>query len=79
MTGYDIDVYREDDEVSEDVELKEFADEIDEWILDEFIKIGCDTARSVLNLDEADLVTRTDLEAETIREVMSILKTELDA
>jgi len=79
LTGYDIDVYREDDEVSEDVELKEFADEIDEWILDEFIKIGCDTARSVLNLDEADLVTRTDLEAETIREVMSILKTELDA
>ena len=79
MTGYDIDVYREDDEVSEDVELKEFADEIDEWILDEFIKIGCDTARSVLNLDEADLVTRTDLEAETIREVMSILKTELES
>ena len=79
LTGYDIDVYREDDEVSEDVELKEFADEIDEWILDEFIKIGCDTARSVLNLDEADLVTRTDLEAETIREVLSILKTELDA
>ena len=79
LTGYDIDVYREDDEVSEDVELKEFADEIDEWILDEFIKIGCDTARSVLNLDEADLVTRTDLEAETIREVVSILKAELDA
>ena len=79
LTGYDIDVYREDDEVAEDVELKEFADEIDEWILDEFIKIGCDTARSVLNLDEADLVTRTDLEAETIREVVSILKAELDA
>ena len=79
LTGYDIDVYREDDEVGEDVELKEFADEIDEWILDEFIKIGCDTARSVLKLDESDLVTRTDLEAETIREVVSILKTELEA
>ena len=79
LTGYDIDVYREDDEVGEDVELKEFADEIDEWILDEFIKIGCDTARSVLNLDEEDLVKRTDLEAETIREVVSILKTELEA
>ena len=79
LTGYDIDVYREDDEVSEDVELKEFSDEIDEWILDEFVKIGCDTARSVLKLEEADLVTRTDLEAETIREVMSILKKELDA
>ena len=78
LTGYDIDVYREDDEVADDVELKEFADEIDEWILDEFIKIGCDTARSVLNLEEDDLVTRTDLEAETIREVLSILKTELD-
>jgi N utilization substance protein A len=79
LTGYDIDVYREDDEVSEDVELKEFADEIDEWILAEFTKIGCDTARSVLNLEEEDLVKRTDLEAETIREVISILKTELDA
>ena len=79
LTGYDIDVYREDDEVSEDVELKEFADEIDEWILAEFTKIGCDTARSVLNLEEEDLVKRTDLEAETIREVMSILKAELDA
>lgn len=78
LTGYDIDVYREDDEVNEDVELKEFADEIDEWILDEFVKIGCDTARSVLNLDEVDLVKRTDLEAETIREVVSILKAELD-
>lgn len=78
LTGYEIDVYREDDEVADDVELKEFADEIDEWILDEFIKIGCDTARSVLNLEEDDLVTRTDLEAETIREVLSILKTELD-
>ncbi len=78
LTGYDIDVYREDDEVNEDVELKEFADEIDEWILDEFVKIGCDTARSVLNLEEVDLVKRTDLEAETIREVVSILKAELD-
>ena len=79
LTGYDIDVYREDDEVSEDVELKEFSDEIDEWILAEFTKIGCDTARSVLNLEEEDLVKRTDLEAETIREVVSILKAELDA
>ena len=79
LTGYEIDVYREDDEVSEDVELKEFADEIDEWILAEFTKIGCDTARSVLNLEEDDLVKRTDLETETIREVISILKAELDA
>ena len=59
--------------------MKEFADEIDEWIHDEFVKIGCDTARSVLNLEEEDLVKRTDLEAETIREVVSILKAELDS
>ena len=59
--------------------MKEFADEIEESYLDVIVKIGCDTARSVLNLDEADLVTRTDLEAETIREVISILKAELDS
>ena len=77
LTGYEIDVYREDEEGSEDVELKEFADEIDEWILDEFVKIGLDTARSVLAVDEDDLVKRTDLENETVREVLRILKEEL--
>ena len=78
LTNYEIDVYRDEEDGADDVELKEFSDEIDAWILDEFVKIGCDTARSVLNLEEDDLVKRTDLEAETIREVLSILKSELD-
>lgn len=77
LTGYEIDVYREDEEGSEDVELMEFADEIDQWILEEFVKIGLDTARSVLAVDENDLVKRTDLENETVREVLRILKEEL--
>jgi N utilization substance protein A len=77
LTGYEIDVFREDDESEEDVELMEFSDEIDEWILKEFIKIGCDTARSVLDLDEEGLISRTDLEAETVKEVIRILKKEL--
>jgi N utilization substance protein A len=72
LTGYEIDVFREEDE-----ELMEFSDEIDEWILQEFIKIGCDTARSVLDLDEEGLISRTDLEAETVKEVIRILKKEL--
>jgi N utilization substance protein A len=57
--------------------LREFADEIDEWILNEFIRIGLDTARSVLALNEEELARRTDLEVETIREVVKILKEEL--
>ena len=77
LTGYEIDVFREDDDSEEDVELMEFSDEIDEWILKEFIKIGCDTARSVLDLDEEGLISRTDLEAETVKEVIRILKKEL--
>ena len=77
LTGYEIDVFREDDESEEDVELMEFSDEIDEWILKEFIKIGCDTARSVLDLDEEGLISRTDLEAETVKEVIRILRKEL--
>lgn len=77
LTGYEIDVYR-DDEEEEDVELNEFADEIDEWIIDELRAIGCDTARSVLNLSVEDLVSRTDLEEETIIEVQKVLKAELE-
>tara|TARA_B100000780_G_C21122719_1_gene454945 strand:+ start:2707 stop:3939 length:1233 start_codon:yes stop_codon:yes gene_type:complete len=77
LTGYEIDVFREEDESEDDVELMEFSDEIDEWILKEFIKIGCDTARSVLDLDEEGLISRTDLEAETVKEVIRILKKEL--
>jgi N utilization substance protein A len=77
LTGYEIDVYRDEEEASDDVELREFADEIDEWILNEFIRIGLDTARSVLALNEEELARRTDLEVETIREVVKILKEEL--
>jgi len=79
LTGYDIDVYRETDFADEeDVNLEEFADEIDSWIIDEFKAIGCDTARSVLSLNIEDLVKRTDLEEETIREVIKILRAEFD-
>jgi N utilization substance protein A len=79
LTGYEIDVYRETDYADvEDVNLEEFADEIDGWIIDELRAIGCDTARSVLNLNMEDLVKRTDLEEETIREVLKILKAEFE-
>jgi len=79
LTEYEIDVYREmDEEDDEDVNLEEFADEIDGWILDELKSIGCDTAKSVLNLTVPDLVKRTDLEEETIDEVMHILKAEFE-
>ena len=76
LTGYEIDVFREG--VEEDVELTEFADEIDGWIIEEFSKIGLDTARSILEQDVDDLVKRTDLEEETILEVVRILKEELE-
>jgi N utilization substance protein A len=78
LTGYEIDVYRESDEDDEDVNLEEFADEIESWVLDELKAIGCDTAKSVLNLSVEDLVKRTDLEEETINEVVNILKAEFE-
>lgn len=79
LTGYEIDVYRESGgEDEEDVNLEEFVDEIDGWIIDELKAIGCDTARSVLNLTVEDLVKRTDLEEETVKEVMKILKSEFE-
>ncbi len=78
LTGYEIDVYRDTDNDSEDVKLQEFSDEIDQWIIDELINIGCDTAKSVLELDVEELVNRTDLEEETIREVIRILKAEFE-
>jgi N utilization substance protein A len=77
LTGYELDVIREGIAAEEDdVELTEFSDEIDGWVIDEFAKIGLDTARSILNQDVADLVRRTDLEEETILEVIRILKEE---
>ena len=78
LTGYEIDVYRESDEDDEDVNLDEFADEIEGWILDELKAVGCDTAKSVLELSVDDLVKRTDLEEETIKEVMKILRAEFE-
>ncbi len=76
LTGYEIDVYREG--VEEDVELTEFSDEIEDWIIQEFRKIGLDTARSVLEQEVEDLVKRTDLEEETILDVVRILKEEFE-
>lgn len=76
LTGYEIDVFREGAE--EDVELTEFSDEIEAWVIDEFKKAGLDTARSVLDQDVNDLVKRTDLEEETILEVVKILKEEFE-
>jgi N utilization substance protein A len=78
LTGYEIDVYREADEQDEDVDIEEFSDEIDSWILDEFKRIGLDTAKSVLALTVGELVKRTDLEEETIKEVLSILQAEFE-
>jgi N utilization substance protein A len=78
LTGYEIDVYRDSELDSEDVDLEEFADEIDSWILDELKNVGCDTAKSVLELQVEDLVKRTDLEEETIKEVMRILRAEFE-
>ena len=76
LTGYEIDVYREG--VEEDVELTEFTDEIDSWVIDEFKKVGLDTAKSILELDTADLIKRTDLEEETVADVIRILKAEFE-
>ena len=76
LTGYEIDVFREG--VEEDVELTEFSDEIESWIIEELAKAGLDTAKSVLEQDVNDLVKRTDLEEETINDVLRILKEEFE-
>lgn len=77
LTGYEIDVYRDIDE-NEDVALSEFSDEIESWIIDEFKAIGCDTAKSVLDLSVKELVNRTDLEEETVADVQQILRSEFE-
>ena len=76
LTGYEIDVYREG--MEEDVELTEFSDEIEDWIIGEFKKVGLDTAKSILEQDREDLIKRTDLEEETIDEVRKILNAEFN-
>jgi N utilization substance protein A len=80
LTGYELDVYREDEEIVDefDIDLDEFSDEIETWIIDEFKRVGCDTARSILNLGAEELEKRTDLEKETIADVRRILQEEFD-
>ncbi len=78
LAGYEIDVYRDGEVDVEDVDLEEFADEIDGWIIDELKTIGCDTAKSVLEMNIDELVKRTDLEKETIEEVFKILNAEFE-
>ena len=80
LTGYSIDVFRDNEGVTDefDIDLDEFADEIETWIIDELKRIGCDTARSVLELTPDELERRTDLEKETIRDIRKILKEEFE-
>ena len=78
LTGLEIDVYREGAEDIDDVDLDEFADEIDDWIIDELKVIGCDSAKSVLEIGKEDLVKRTDLEIETVEEILKILSSEFE-
>lgn len=80
LTGYNIDVYREgiEQEEEDDVALSEFSDEIESWIIDEFRRVGCDTAKGVLKHSVEELAKRTDLEVETIEEVVAILKAEFE-
>ena len=79
LVGYNIDVYRENNEEEDmDVDLNEFADEIDSWILDELKGIGLDTAKGVLDMSDEDLIARTELEQETIEEIKKILEAEFE-
>jgi transcription termination/antitermination protein NusA len=80
LTGYSIDVFRDTEGEPEefDIDLEEFSDEIETWIIDELKRIGCDTGRSVLNLTAEELERRTDLEKETIEEVRKVLQSEFD-
>jgi N utilization substance protein A len=78
LTGYEIDVYREAHEDDEDVDIEEFSDEIEGWIIDEFKRVGLDTAKSILALNADELVKRTDLEETTVKDVIEILKSEFE-
>ncbi len=78
LVGYQIDVFRDIDDEEEDIDLDEFSDEIEQWIIDELKLIGCDTARSVLALSRDELVRRSDLEEETIDDVLNVLKEEFE-
>jgi N utilization substance protein A len=80
LTGFELDVYRDNEGEEEefDIDLDEFSDEIETWVIDELKRVGCDTGRSVLNLTAEELERRTDLEKETITEVRRILKEEFE-
>jgi N utilization substance protein A len=79
LTGYEIDVYRDVKETADyDIDLEEFSDEVEDWVIDAFRKIGCDTALSILDLSVEELTRRTDLEEETVREVRRILEAEFE-
>jgi N utilization substance protein A len=81
LVGFEIDVYREgadEEEGDFDIDLDEFADEIEDWMLDELKKIGCDTARSVLALSREELVRRTELEEENVDDILKILQSEFE-
>ena len=78
LVGYEIEVFRDSDEDYDDVALQEFNDEIEQWVIDELIKIGCDTAKSVLALSKEELMNRTDLEEETIDHVIKVLEAEFE-
>ena len=80
LTGYEIDVYRnsEANNAEEDVDLQEFSDEIDQWVIDSLIKMGCDTAKDVLSYTPEEVASRADLEIETVKDVFRILKAEFE-
>ncbi|MGZ8524455.1 MAG: transcription termination factor NusA, partial [Chitinophagaceae bacterium] len=80
LTGYELDVYRDSEEDTDefDVDLEEFSDEIETWVIDELKRVGCDTAKSVLRLTPQELERRTDLEKETIDEVRKVLQAEFE-
>jgi transcription termination/antitermination protein NusA len=78
LTGYEIDVFRDTEDEDFDIELDEFADEIDHWIIDELKNIGCDTAKSVLDYSSKEIIEKTDLEEETVKQLRAILKKEFE-
>jgi N utilization substance protein A len=78
LAGYEIDVYRDSDVDVEDVDIDEFGDEIEGWMIDELKRIGCDTAKSVLEIENEELLNRTELEEEQIIEIKRVLQTEFE-
>lgn len=78
LTGYEIDVYRDVKEDEEDVDIDEFADEVEDWVIDALKAIGCDTAKAVLELSREELLSRTDLEEETVDNIIRVMKAEFE-